>query len=197
MNSCRNGRIKVRYMTGKGLISGEGAALVVIDVQEKLFTHMAEKQKLVENLAKLIQFAGIMKIPIIVTEQYPKGLGQTIAEVKKLVPHVTLVEKVEFSCFGSTGFKEALANLEAKTLIIVGIEAHICVTQTAIDGRQTGYRICVVEDAISSRNLGDKAAAIERMRQNGVTIVTSEMLIYEILKKAGTREFKQALKLVK
>jgi nicotinamidase-related amidase len=184
-------------MTGNGLISDKGAVLIVIDVQEKLFTHMAEKQKLLETLAKLIQFASIMKIPIIVTEQYPKGLGQTITEVKKLVPHITPVEKVEFSCFDSAKFKEALANLEAKTLIIMGIEAHICVTQTAIDGRQSGYRICVVEDAISSRNLSDKATAIERMWQNGVTIVTSEMLIYEILRKAGTREFKQALKLVK
>jgi nicotinamidase-related amidase len=184
-------------MAGNGLISGKGVALVVIDVQEKLFTHMAEKQKLMENLVKLIQFAGIMKIPIIVTEQYPKGLGQTITEVKKLVSYVTPVEKVEFSCFDSAKFKEALAKLKAKTLIIVGIEAHICVTQTALDGKQSGYRICIVEDAVSSRNLNDKATAIKRMQQNGVTIVTSEMLIYEILRKAGTSEFKQTLKLVK
>ena len=125
-------------MAGNGLISDEGAVLVIIDVQEKLFPHMAGKEKLVENLAKLIQFAGIMKIPIMLTEQYPKGLGQTVTEVKKLIPHITPIEKVEFSCFGSARFKEALANLEAKTLIITGIEAHICVTQTAINGRQSG-----------------------------------------------------------
>jgi nicotinamidase-related amidase len=184
-------------MAGNGLVSNENAVLVIIDVQEKLFPHMAEKRKLVENLEKLIQFAGIMEIPVIVSEQYPKGLGQTITAVKRHVPHIAPIEKVEFSCFESAKFKEALANLEAKTLIIAGIEAHICVTQTAIDGRQSGYRICVVEDAVSSRNLSDKAAAVERMRQNGVTIVTSEMLIYEILRKAGTDEFKQALKLVK
>jgi nicotinamidase-related amidase len=187
----------VKQVAGNGLISAEGAVLVIIDVQEKLFLRMVEKEKLAENMVRLIQFADVMKIPIILTEQYPKGLGHTVAPVKKLVPHIAPVEKVEFSCFGSAKFKEALANLEPKTLIITGIEVHICITQTAIEGIQSGYKICVVEDAVSSRNLSDKAAAIERMRQNGATIVTSEMLIYEILRKAGTPEFKKALKLVK
>jgi nicotinamidase-related amidase len=180
-----------------GLISKGETVLVVIDVQEKLFVHMAEKEKLAENLTELIRFAHIMKIPIILTEQYPKGLGQTIPQVKQLVQNLQPIEKVEFSCFGSQKFREALTKTQAKTLIIAGIEAHICVTQTAIEGLKNGYGIYVVEDATSSRRLEDKATAIHRIRQNGVTVVSTEMLIYELLKKAGTPEFKETLKLVK
>jgi nicotinamidase-related amidase len=181
----------------KVLVSKEGTVLVVIDVQEKLFAHMAEKEKLTENLFRLTQFAQIMKIPIILTEQYPKGLGQTIPQVKQLIPNIQPIEKVEFSCFGSERFREALTKIQAKTLILAGIEAHICITQTAIEGLENGFRIYVVEDATSSRSPEDKDIAIHRIRQNGGTIVSTEMLIYELLKKAGTPEFKETLKLEK
>jgi len=180
-----------------GLITKEAAALVVIDVQEKLFAHMAEKEKLTENLTKLIQFARIIKIPIVLTEQYPKGLGPTIPQIKALAPNLQPIEKLEFSCFGSQKFRETFATTQVKTLILSGIEAHICVAQTAIEGLENGFRTCVVEDATSSRNPEDKATAIQRMRQNGVTVVSTEMLIYELLKKAGTPEFRETLKLVK
>jgi nicotinamidase-related amidase len=180
-----------------GLVSQKGTVLVIIDVQEKLFANMAEKEVLAENLAKLAQFAHIIKIPIILTEQYPKGLGQTISHVKELVPNLQPIEKVEFSCFGSQRFKEALARTQAETLILAGIETHICVTQTAIDGLENGFRTYVVEDATSSRSLEDKDTAIHRIRQSGVVVVSTEMLIYELLKKAGTPEFKETLRLVR
>ncbi|MCW4020637.1 MAG: hydrolase [Candidatus Bathyarchaeota archaeon] len=184
-------------MTCHGLISRKGTVLVVIDVQEKLFPHIAEKERTAKNVARLIRFAQIMKIPIVLTEQYPKGLRHTIPDVKNLVSAIRPIEKVEFSCLASEKFKESLVNLEAKTLIIVGIEAHICVTQTALESSNNGYRVCVVSDAVSSRNLEDKAVALERLRQNGITVASTEMLIYEILEKAGAPEFKEALKLVK
>ncbi len=179
------------------LISKEGAIIIVIDIQEKLFPKMARKEELIRNVEKLIRFAGIMKIPILLTEQYPKGLGRTIVEVKNILPKVKPIEKVEFSCLRSEKFKEAIEKLGAKTLIITGIETHICVTQTALDGVKKGYRVCVVRDAVTSRSLDDESLALERMRQCGVTIVSTEMLIYEMLGKAGTPEFKEALKLVK
>jgi len=184
-------------MATQGLISKEGAVLLIIDVQEKLFPHMAEKERLVKSISKLVSFAEIMKIPVLLTEQYPKGLGHIVPEVKKLVPHIQPIEKVEFSCLGSEKFKESLTQLKAKTLIITGIEAHICVSQTAIEGLSNGYRVCVIGDAVSSRSLEDKAISLERMRQCGVTIASTEMIIYELLKKAATPEFKKALKLVK
>jgi len=189
--------IRVNLMATQGLILKEGAVLLVIDVQEKLFPHMAEKERLVKSIEKLISFAEIMKIPVLLTEQYPKGLGHTIPEVKKLVPHIQPIEKVEFNCLGSEKFKESLTQLKAKTLIITGIEAHICVSQTAIEGLSNGYRVCVIGDAVSSRSLEDKAISLERMRQCGVTIASTEMIIYELLKKAATPEFKKALILIK
>lgn len=184
-------------MESQKLLSKEGAALVIIDIQEKLFPHMAEKEQIAQNVAKLVRFAEIMKIPIVVTEQYPKGLGRTIPELRKLISGIQPIEKVEFNCFGSEEFRETLGKLEAKTLIITGMESHICVAQTAIDGLGNGYAICIVADAVSSRSLSDKAIAIERMGRIGVTLVSTEMLIYELLEKAGTPEFKEALKLVK
>ncbi|MBS7615261.1 hydrolase [Candidatus Bathyarchaeota archaeon] len=179
------------------LLSKDEPVLIVIDVQEKLLTHIAQKETVLENLEKLIKFMHIIKIPIIITEQYPKGLGPTVPEVKSLIPDSKPIEKLEFSCFGSQEFKKALEKTGKKTLILAGIEAHICVTQTAIEGLENGYRIYVVEDATSSRTLQDKVTAINRMRQNGATIVSTEMLIYELLKKARTPEFKESLKLIK
>jgi len=179
-----------------GLISREGTVLVIIDVQEKLFPLIAEKEIVSKNLQKLIKFAQIVKMPIVLTEQYPKGLGRTIPEIKKLIPNVNPIEKVEFNCFGSEEFQNILQRLEAKTLILTGIETHICVSQTAIDGLRR-YRVGVISDAVSSRRLEDKEIGLERMKQSGVIILSTEMFIYEILKRAGTAEFKEALKLVK
>ncbi|MEM2969567.1 MAG: hydrolase [Candidatus Bathyarchaeia archaeon] len=179
------------------LMSKDEPILIIIDVQEKLFTHIAEKETVLENLEKIIKFMYIIKIPIIITEQYPKGLGPTVPEVKNLISDFKPIEKLEFSCFGSQEFRKALEKTGKKTLILAGIEAHICVTQTAIEGLENGYKIYVVEDATSSRTLQDKTTAINRMRQNGAIIISTEMLIYELLKKAGTLEFKETLKLIK
>jgi len=181
----------------QGLISREGTVFVVIDVQEKLFPHIADKERILENIKKLIQFAEIMKIPIVLTEQYPKGLGRTVPDLKRLLPSIQPIEKIEFSCMKSEKFKEVLIKLKAKTLVIAGIETHICVAQTAIEGLDSGYRVYVVSDAVSSRSLDDRNMGLERMRQRGVTIGSTEMLIYELLEKAGTPEFKETLKLVK
>lgn len=181
----------------KGLISRENAVLVVIDVQEKLFPLISGKEKVLENIQRLIQFAKIINIPVILTEQYPKGLGSTIQEIRNLIPDVAVIEKVEFSCFGSERFREIVRELNAKLLIIVGVEAHICIMQTAIEGVEEGFRVCVVSDATSSRNIEDKEIALERMKENGVIVASTEMLIYEVLKKAGTQEFRETLKLIK
>lgn len=179
------------------LLTRDGTVLVVIDVQEKLFAKMEEKERVAENICKLIRFADILGIPIVITEQYPKGLGPTISEIRELTSTIKPIEKLEFSCLASSAFRERLAEIHAKNLVLTGIEAHICVAQTAIEALMYGYRVYVVHDAISSRRLEDKTVAVERMRQHGVTIVTSEMLMYEILRKAGTPEFKKVLKLVK
>jgi len=179
------------------LLTRDGTVLVVIDVQEKLFVKMEEKERIAENICKLIRFANLIGIPIIITEQYPKGLGPTIPEIRKLTSGIKPIEKVEFSCLGSKAFREKLSEIHARNLVLTGIESHICVAQTAIEALTGGYRVYVVFDAVSSRRREDKTIAIERMRRQGAVIVTSEMLMYEILRKAGTPEFKEILKLVK
>jgi len=187
----------VTQLSNKGLISREGTVLVIIDVQEKLFPLIFEKEKVLNNILKMIQFAKIINMPIILTEQYPKGLGRTIPEIKEIIPEIKPVEKIEFSCFGSEKFRLLLRDLGAKTLIITGIETHICVAQTSLDGLSNGYRVCVISDATSSRNLEDKNVALERMRQSGIIVASTEMIIYELLRVAGTQEFKESLKLIK
>jgi len=184
-------------MLGSRLLSKVGTALIVIDVQEKLFAKVEERERIAENICKLVRFADILGMPIILTEQYPKGLGPTIPEIRRLTPNVKPIEKVEFSCLASSAFREKLAEIHARNLVLTGIEAHICIFQTAIEALTNGYKAYVVYDAVSSRRREDKIIAIERMRRQGVTIVTSEMLMYEILRKAGTPEFKKVLELVK
>ena len=179
------------------LLTREGTVLVVIDVQEKLFVKVEEKEQVAENICKLIRFAEILGIPIVITEQYPKGLGPTIPEIRELTSTIKPIEKVEFSCLASSAFRERLAGIHAKNLVLTGIEAHICVAQTAIEAVMNGYRAYVVYDAISSRRREDKTVAVERMKQQGAIIITTEMLMYEILRKAGTPEFKKILELVK
>lgn len=184
-------------MASRGLISRDGAVLVVIDVQEKLFPSIYNGEEILKNIIRMIEFAKIINMPIILTEQYPKGLGATISEIKRIIPDIQPIEKIEFSCFGSEKFRETLKRLNARTLIIVGIETHICIAQTAIEGAENGYRICIISDATSSRNPEDKKTAIERVGRNGVIIASTEMLIYELLRRAGTKEFRESLRLIK
>ena len=180
-----------------GLLSKDGAVLLIIDIQEKLFPHIHKKEEVSKNVRRLIKFMKIVGIPIVLTEQYPKGLGRTIREIKELIPEVKPIEKVEFSCLGSEEFRGVLKRLDAKTLILTGIETHICVSQTAIEALDMGYGVHVVSDATSSRREEDRTVGIERMRQSGAVISSTEMLIYEVLRRAGTKEFKEALRLVK
>jgi len=187
----------VEEMPTEPLLTRDGTVLVVIDVQEKLFVKVEEKERIAENICKLIRFADILGMPIIITEQYPKGLGPTIPEIRKLASKIKPIEKVEFSCLLSSAFRKRLSELHARSLVLTGIEAHICVAQTAIEALTEGYRVYVVSDAVSSRRREDKTVAVERMRQHGAVIVTGEMLMYEILRKAGTPEFKKVLELVK
>ena len=185
------------WTVGEALLSRDETALIIIDVQEKLFERVEDGDRIADSICKLIRFANILGIPIILTEQYPEGLGPTIHRIRELIPNVKPIEKIEFSCMASREFRRRLSEINVKNLVLTGIEAHICVAQTAIEAITSGYKVYVVYDAISSRHRDDKAIAIERMKQHGVYMVTSEMLMYEVLRRAGTPEFKEILKLVR
>ena len=176
------------------LLDKDDSLLVIIDMQERLFPVMADKEKILDNAIRLVKFSRIMGLPVLLTEQ--QKLGDTIPEIREELTDVEPIEKLEFDCFRSDLFNEKLAQLNRKSLIITGVEAHICVTQTALHALSE-YRVHVVSDAISSRSLHNWEVALRRMEQAGVTITSTEMVIYELLGKAGTDTFREVLQLVK
>jgi nicotinamidase-related amidase len=180
--------------TGTPLLRREDSLLVMIDLQERLVPAMAEKEKLVENVVRLARFSRIIGLPVIVTEQ--QKLGSTLPEIRDFLGNPEPVPKVDFNCFGEAMFSEKIQPFRRNTIILTGIETHICVAQTALHGLSE-YRVHVVGDAVSSRTLQNRDVALRRMEKEGVTITSTEMLIYELLQKAGTDEFREVLKLVK
>jgi nicotinamidase-related amidase len=173
------------------------AALVVVDVQERLLPAIFERQRVVQNTVRLIQGAGILQVPIFATEQYRKGLGPTVPEVAAAIPGFAPMEKLAFSACGATGFIAALKEKEVSEAILCGIEAHVCVSQTCLDLLEKGFRVFVTEDAVSSRTPENYRSGLDRMRAAGAVIVSTEMVLFELLERAGTDEFKQILNLVK
>jgi len=176
------------------LLKKEDCALLVIDVQEKLVRVIDGVDKSIKNIVRLIRFSKSVDIPVVLTEQ--ENLGETVKEIWVETGHVHPISKITFSCFASEEFCRHIKNLKKKNLIVTGIETHICVTQTALDGIRE-YGVHVVSDAVASRSIEDKVVALDRLKQNDVTITTTEMLMYELLTKAGTDEFRKALGFLK
>lgn len=178
----------------KPLLNPADCFLVIIDMQERLVPAMAGKEKLIENVLKLVKFARIFGLPIILTEQ--QKLGTTIPEISVELIDIEPISKLEFNCFASPLFVDQIRGQRRHTLIIAGIEAHICVAQTALYALAS-HTVHVVSDAIASRSPHNREIALERMRQQGVIITSTEMVIYELLEKAGTDQFREVLALVK
>jgi len=179
------------------VLKRDDAVLLVIDVQGKLAQLMHDKAGLFKNLAIMVGGAQILSVPILVTEQYPQGMGSTIPELTGLIPDITPISKTSFSCCGEAGFTAALESLKRHQALLTGIEAHICVQQTAQDLLHSGYEVHVVGDAVSSRTAENKRVGIEKMRDAGATITSTEAALFELLKAAGGPEFKRVLELVK
>jgi nicotinamidase-related amidase len=178
-------------------LNAASTALLLIDFQERLFPAMHDKDKLLRNVVKLVQGAKVLEIPILLTEQYPKGLGPTVPEIKSLIPDIKPVEKVCFNCCDEDQFCSALDGLKRKQVLIAGIEAHICVYQTAISLVQSGYEAQVVGDCVASREPENKVTALSRMVGEGVSLTTMEMALFELLKEAKGDKFKQISNIVK
>jgi nicotinamidase-related amidase len=170
---------------------------LIIDIQERLFPFIANNEQITRNTSILIEGLKAVGVPIMVTEQYTKGLGLTISPLKELLAEIRFIEKMAFSCCDEPIFYEELAVKGTHFVIIAGIESHVCVLQTTIDLISNGYRPVVVEDCVGSRNPNDKAVAIARMRQEGAIITTYESVLFELLRHSGTESFKKISKLVK
>lgn len=158
---------------------------------------MDQKEELLRKCNILIEGLKVLDLPLLITEQYPKGLGSTISEISVRVKHLPHIEKIAFSCCDEPAVMQNAVMQDHKTIIICGIEAHVCVLQTVIDLHESGYRAVVVEDCISSRNPMDKRVAVERMREEGAVITTCESILFELARVAGTDEFKAISRLVK
>jgi nicotinamidase-related amidase len=175
----------------------DNAVLLLIDFQERLFPVMHDKEKLLTNVVKLTKGAIALELPILVTEQYPKGLGPTIPEIKSLIPNAKIIEKTCFSCCDEPAFMEALGALKRQQIIVAGIEAHICLYQTAVALARAGYQVEVVTDGIASREAENKAAALAKLGLLGILPTTAEMALFELLKIAKGDKFKAISAIVK
>ncbi len=177
-------------------ITAEHTSCLVVDYQEKIVPAMAEKEALLANSVKLLKGLGILGIPRIITGQYTKGLGLNVPEIFAAAGTEEYFDKLTFSSFEVPEVKKALGP-EKGTVLLCGIEAHVCVLQTAIDLKEAGYQPVLVVDCISSRRESDKEIALIRAQQEGILLTTSEAILFELTRAAGTDTFKQISKLVK
>ena len=174
-------------------IEANHTAALVIDYQEKLVPVMYEKERLIQDSAILLAGLKMLKVPMIITQQYTKGLGTTVKEITDAVGHEEYIDKISFSAYESV--KEKIQG--KKFVIVCGIETHICVLQTVIDLAANGYIPVVVEDCVSSRKLNDRRVALKRMREEGAIVTTYESILFELLKVAGTETSKKIQRLIK
>lgn len=179
-----------------GKIRRESAALLIVDIQEGLMPVIPHREKIIGNANKLIKGSRILNIPLLVTEQYPKGLKNTCKEIE-LPPGQLIVEKSCFSCLLSDEINQRLESLKIKSLLIAGVESHVCVLKTALDALDKGYEVHIAADAVGSRTFENKAIALERMRQSGAFIASTEMLLFQMMDSAQNAEFKQISSLIK
>ncbi|MDA0336668.1 MAG: hydrolase [bacterium] len=171
--------------------------VVLIDVQGKLAELMYDKQQLYRQLLILLRGARILKIPILWLEQYPQGLGPTVPEIAAVLGDLEPIDKTSFSACGSPRFQQALLDSGRKSVVVAGIESHVCVYQTARDLLTEGYRVEVVADAVSSRSVDNRHAGLQRMAHLGAGMMSTEMLLFEWLRESGSAEFKEISRLVR
>ena len=182
----------------KFMLDREQAVLVVVDVQERLVPAMPKKvyKKLRKSIDMLIKAAVELGVPVLTTEQYPRGLGHTVSELDSACKQ-TVIEKVSFGCCGESTFMDKLKELGRSQVILTGMEAHVCVYQTVLGLLESGYHVHLVGDAICSRNKNDYLAGVDNARCAGAVVTTTEMALFQMLQKAGTPEFKVVSGLVK
>lgn len=178
-------------------ITKENTAGLIIDMQERLFPVMNEKETLLKNCQILAEGLTVLSIPLLVSQQYTKGLGETLPEIKALIPDFEYIDKKDFSCWDTPEIAEKLGELKAKNIIICGIESHVCVLQTAVDLKTAGLNPIVVMDCVSSRTQANLEIAKERFRAEGILMTSYESILFELTRSAGAPEFRTISKLVK
>jgi nicotinamidase-related amidase len=180
------------------LLRSADSVLALIDIQEKFRPTIAGIEALIRRIEILARAAMRLGVPVLATEQYPKALGNTVAEIKRWLPDSqAYLPKMCFSSAACVPFRDALAATGRRQVVLAGIETHVCVLQTALELAAAGHSVYVVEDAVSSRQSADRQAALERMSRHGIERITAEMAVFEWLREAGTPEFKELQALIK
>lgn len=174
----------------------EEAILLVIDIQERLASIMDDKDSVVNNTKTLIEASKLLDFPLIITEQYPKGLGSTLVELTENIDNPETYEKSSFNAY-LEDIKEAIDSKYRKKIIIAGMETHICVMQTARELIGAGYQVFVVEDAVCSRTVENSKNGLDQMREMGAVITNTESVVFDLLKVSGTPEFKALSQMIK
>ncbi len=179
------------------MLDVDKSVLLIIDVQEKLFRVVSEREKLLDNLQKLIKGIQVLEVPALLTEQYPQGLGPTIKEIALLLSNIPPMPKTSFSCCGDRAFLRELERLKRRQILISGIESHVCVYQTAADLIKLGYEVHAISDAISSRTKENREVGLKMMDRLGVNLTSTEAVLFELLKVAGGDRFKAISQIVR
>ena len=179
------------------MLTTKDTALVLIDVQEKLLRAMHDKEVLVDNVQKIVKGARLFGLPIVWTEQNPAGLGATVPQIAELLPDKKPLSKFSFSCCANDQFQKELEAIHRKNILIIGIETHVCIYQTAADLTDRHYHVEVVSDAVSSRTPANKHIGLEKCKDAGACLTSTETALFELLKEAKGEQFKAIMNLVK
>ncbi|GAB4299293.1 MAG: hydrolase [Ignavibacteriaceae bacterium] len=185
------------FLRNEKILRRETTGLLIIDIQEKILPVVVNPDMVVNNSVKLIRGFNILQIPVLYTEQYPKGLGSTHKTIRDELIKSKLYIKMSFSCFGAEGLFSYLTNQNVSQIVVAGIESHVCVQQTVLDLLANGFRVNVAADAVSSRKEVDYSISLERMRANGAEITTTESILFELVTVSGTDEFRKISALIK
>lgn len=179
------------------MLNKDDTVFVLVDVQGNLAGTMHDKQQLFANIHKLIKSLKILDIPIIWLEQYPDGIGETIPLIASLLSPLKPISKMSFSGYDNSEFKQRLEQIGRKQVILSGIESHVCVYQTAMGLHQANYEVEVISDAVSSRTQSNKQIALLKMQRQGINLTSTEMVLFELLKTAEDKNFREIIKLIK
>lgn len=178
-------------------IDADTSALLVVDVQERLMPAMDRAERVIGNVAVLLRAAHRLGVPMLASEQYPKGLGPTVAALGNLVPRDRVLAKTTFSVMADAALRDGVGTMGRRDVIVAGVEAHVCVMQTALDLARAGYAPRVVADATTSRAPESRDIALRRLEAHGVDLVTTEMVLFEWLGRAGTEDFRELSPLIR
>jgi nicotinamidase-related amidase len=179
------------------LLNSEKTGLLIIDVQEKLVPAINQKDRIIDNIIKLSDLCRLFRLPIILTEQNPEKIGPTLPELKEILPAYEPIPKFHFNCCNVDVFNTSLQSKRLENIIVTGVETHICVFQTTVALMEKGYHVQVPQDAVGSRTEENRQVGLDLMREAGAIVTSVETIIYQILKQAGTDEFRAMLKIIK